>query len=151
MVPDFEARFSESLGLGEERGVGNSRSVLVVDDEPAMRDIVRRAMEAHGWRVVMAGGGFEGFQRFDEGSFDLVVTDLKMPGANGVHFIRAIRSAGSSVPILAVTGSMDHAPNGLIAQALRSGADGLLMKPFSLDELACAVAALMAAPEKSRA
>jgi DNA-binding response OmpR family regulator len=109
-------------------------SVLVIDDEADVRDLVADVLASHGHQVTVAAGGREGLARFEAGSYDVVLTDLGMPDLDGREVARAIKSARSDTPVLLLTGWADT------ADATATGlVNGILKKPFGLDELAEAV------------
>jgi CheY-like chemotaxis protein len=80
--------------------------ILVIEDDDVMRELMRMALERHGYQVVLAADGVQGFELALETTPDLIITDITMPGADGVHLIRRIRdtNAVSKIPILVTTG-----------------------------------------------
>jgi len=110
-------------------------SILVVDDEPDIRFLIRRVLELAGHRVVEAPNGAVALARILENPPDLVVTDVMMPVMNGGELIRRLRAdpATNRLPILAVTGNPNNA----------AGADAILTKPFSIKQLAALAASLV--------
>jgi len=114
-------------------------SVLVIDDEADVRDLVVDVLMSHGHRITAAAGGREGLARFEAGRYDVVLTDLGMPDVDGWEVARAIKSSRGDVPVLLLTGWADAMdPSGATL------VDGILKKPFGVDELAAAVAAALA-------
>jgi excisionase family DNA binding protein len=104
-------------------------TILVVDDEPAIRKLMATALATTSREVLTAGSG-EGALAIVKGSnVDLVVLDLAMPGMNGVDTFRAIRSLRPALPVLIVTGYPD---SDLMAQAFEIGAFTMISKPFDL-------------------
>ena len=82
------------------------KRVLIVDDDPLIRDLLELAVSAEGFQVVMAKEGVEATTRLAERPFDLIITDLMMPGENGYDFMRKLAGAGAGrVPIVVVTAS----------------------------------------------
>jgi two-component system, OmpR family, response regulator MprA len=115
--------------------------ILVVDDERAVRDSLRRALELQGYEVELAGDGTEALARLsDNGQVDAVVLDILMPGIDGLEVCRRIRRAGNGVPVLMLT-ARDAV--GDRVEGLDAGADDYLVKPFALEELLARVRALM--------
>jgi two-component system cell cycle sensor histidine kinase/response regulator CckA len=112
--------------------------VLIIDDEEALRAVAVQTLEAYGYRVVEAGNGSEGLQRFAN-SVDpvrLVILDMTMPVMGGDEVVAELRLRGSQVPILAISGYGETD----VAQRLAGwGVSGLLRKPFTADGLAIAV------------
>ena len=80
--------------------------ILVIDDEKAILDVVQMALTRAGFGVETAADGHKGIQKFDEGHFDVVITDMLMPGANGHSVVQHIRnSKRSSTPIIGFSGT----------------------------------------------
>jgi two-component system, OmpR family, response regulator MprA len=115
--------------------------ILVVDDERAVRDSLRRALELQGYEVELAGDGAEALERLAaNGQTDAVVLDILMPGIDGLEVCRQIRRRGNSVPVLMLT-ARDAV--GDRVEGLDAGADDYLVKPFALEELLARVRALL--------
>jgi two-component system, OmpR family, response regulator MprA len=115
--------------------------ILVVDDERAVRDSLRRALELQGYEVELAGDGAEALARLAEnGQPDAVVLDILMPGIDGLEVCRQIRRRGSSVPVLMLT-ARDAV--GDRVEGLDAGADDYVVKPFALEELLARLRALL--------
>ncbi|MEX2613741.1 MAG: response regulator, partial [Gaiellaceae bacterium] len=115
--------------------------ILVVDDERAVRDSLRRALELEGYRVELAEDGEEALRRLElEPLPDAVILDVLMPGADGLEVCRRLRGAGNDVPVLMLTAraEIDSRVAGLDA-----GADDYLSKPFALAELLARLRALL--------
>lgn len=117
----------------------NKTSVLVVDDEKALRDFVRRNLEIRGFQVFSAGNGLEALALFQNNVVDLVVLDLMMPHMDGLETVRRIRQE-SLVPviILSALGEEDDK-----VRALDMGADDYLTKPFGVGELLSRIQAVL--------
>jgi two-component system KDP operon response regulator KdpE len=114
--------------------------ILVVDDEPAIRKVVRDALEREGHEVITAIDGEEALGRFDEGGIDLIVTDLAMPRLGGLELVQEIRRSGGSVPILVLT---VHGEEREKVRLLDAGADDFVTKPFGVAELLARSRALL--------
>jgi two-component system response regulator MprA len=115
--------------------------ILVVDDERAVRDALRRALELQGYEVDLAADGEEALARLAaNGHPDAVVLDILMPGIDGLEVCRRIRRSGDSVPVLMLT-ARDAV--GDRVEGLDAGADDYLVKPFALEELLARVRALI--------
>jgi two-component system, OmpR family, response regulator len=108
-----------------------SAHILVVDDDPAMRELIGDYLRENDFRVTTAATGAEMAAALSEHALDLVVLDLKLPDADGTQIARRVRET-SSLPIIVVTGRLDEADR---VMALELGADDYLTKPFSLREL----------------
>lgn len=106
--------------------------VLVVDDEKNTLDLVRRFLEREGYRVAAASEGEEGLGYVANDAPDLVLLDLKMPGMNGVEFLRRFRQEHADIPVMVVTGYPD---SDLMRQAMRYGPITLLAKPVEKEQL----------------
>ena len=110
--------------------------VLVIDDDPFVRSMIERTLRTFGYRVEVAGDGDTGLDLLAVGGFDLVVTDILMPGKEGIETIAEIRTFHPDLPILAISGGgATSAPNGPLEDALLIGADAILEKPFDVPEL----------------
>jgi two-component system, OmpR family, response regulator MprA len=115
--------------------------ILVVDDERAVRDSLRRALELEGYQVELAADGAEAIERLTtDGGPDAVVLDVLMPGIDGIEVCRYIRRTGSSLPVLMLTAR--DAVGDRVA-GLDAGADDYVVKPFALEELLARVRALL--------
>lgn len=114
--------------------------VLVVDDDRAVRDSLRRSLEFNGYDVVLAADGAEGLVAVGAQHPDVVVIDVMMPRLDGIETTRALRSAGNDVPILVLT-ARDAV--GDRVEGLDAGADDYLTKPFALEELLARLRALL--------
>jgi len=108
--------------------------LLVIDDEPSVREVTRRTLEAAGHSVVTAENGEVGYEAFTAQPFDLVITDVLMPVREGVETVRAIRSI-SAVPIVVISGGGRLNAMGFLQIAEEFGATASLEKPFRLTEL----------------
>jgi signal transduction histidine kinase len=129
----------EADGAEAETERHRAGSVLVIDDEATVRDLVAEALMSHGHRVTVASGGREGLARFEAGRYDVVLTDLGMPDLDGWAVARAIKAASAETPVLLLTGwaeALDSSSASLV--------DGILRKPFDIGDLASAVAAALA-------
>jgi two-component system, OmpR family, KDP operon response regulator KdpE len=114
--------------------------VLVVDDEPGIRKVVRDALERAGHEVETAGDGDEAIPLLEAGEFDLLVTDLAMPRRGGLELIRTAREGGAALPILVLTVRQEEREK---VRLLDAGADDYVTKPFGTDELLARVRALL--------
>ncbi|CAN5570303.1 response regulator transcription factor [soil metagenome] len=115
------------------------RTVLIVDDEPTLRETLAESLEQDGLRVVMAADGREALERFRAERPDLILLDLMLPGLSGIEVCRIIRQE-SSVPILMLT-ARDSELDKVVG--LELGADDYVTKPFSLRELQARIRALL--------
>jgi two-component system, OmpR family, response regulator MprA len=114
--------------------------VLVVDDDRAVRESLRRSLEFNGYDVSLAGDGAEALASISGTRPDAVVMDVMMPRLDGLEATRALRAAGNDVPILVLT-ARDAV--GDRVEGLDAGADDYLTKPFALQELLARLRALL--------
>ncbi len=106
--------------------------ILVIDDEPILRDSLEVALKTSGYEVLTARTGEEGLERFQKGNPDLVLLDHWLPGINGDEVLRRIKERDSEIPIIVMTaqGSIEMAVN-----LMKMGAFDFLVKPFDLDQV----------------
>jgi two-component system response regulator MprA len=117
--------------------------ILVVDDERAVRESLRRALVLEGYEIELAADGQEALQRLEadgEGQPDAVILDVLMPVVDGLEVCRRIRRSGNRVPVLMLT-ARDEIENRVAG--LDAGADDYVTKPFALEELIARVRALL--------
>lgn len=117
----------------------SSGRLLVVDDEPQIRRVLRAALSTQGYEVDDASSGAEALERLRASHFDLVLLDFNMPGLGGLETCRAIR-AGSDVAVIMLTVRNTEADT---IEALDSGADDYVGKPFSMPELMARIRAVL--------
>src|SRR5215831_16680071 len=119
-----------------------AKKILVVDDEPFVCDAVKMMLEFDGHDVHTANNAKEALERFDQGRFDLVITDFAMPVMKGDELAAAIKARSPGQPVIMITA---------YAEMLRSskntlpGVDCLISKPFLLDDIRGAIAKVLAA------
>ena len=118
--------------------------ILVVEDDRTVGAYVKRGLEEAGYHADLVGDGAEGLRLASDGPYDLVVLDLRLPAMPGDQVLRTLRDRGNAVPVLVLTAqdTVDFK-----VQALRSGADDYVTKPFSLEELLARVEALGRRPK----
>src|SRR5512146_106969 len=122
-----------------------ARTILVVDDEPTLRETLVDALEADGFRVVSAADGREALQRFRAEQPDLVLLDLMLPELSGIEVCRIIRSE-STVPIVMLTARTSEVDK---VVGLEIGADDYVTKPFSVRELSARIRAILRRGEQA--
>ena len=108
--------------------------VLVIDDEAAIRQVIRRTLEAFGYRVVTAEGGTEALSIYVQRQAEIgaVITDMMMPAMSGVATINALLQVNASARIIVLTGLATEAQK---EAAMAAGASEFLAKPFSIERL----------------
>jgi two-component system, OmpR family, response regulator MprA len=116
--------------------------ILVVDDERAVRESLRRALELEGYEIELAEDGRAALLRFEEeeGQPDAVILDVLMPGLDGLEVCKRLRRAGSRLPVLMLT-ARDEVEDRVAG--LDAGADDYVTKPFALEELLARLRALL--------
>jgi two-component system, OmpR family, response regulator MprA len=114
--------------------------VLVVDDDRSVRDSLRRSLEFNGYAVSLASDGAEALASIAGHAPDALVIDVMMPRLDGIETTKALRTAGSDLPILVLT-ARDSV--GDRVEGLDAGADDYLTKPFALEELLARLRALL--------
>src|SRR2546427_294897 len=162
LIQSFMALMLNAMDAMDSRGVLTVRSRLnpdrrdelliefidtgvgIKEDDATVGQYVKRGLEEAGYQAHLVGDGAEGLRLASGGPYDLVVLDLRLPVVPGVELLRALRDRGSSVPVLVLTAqdTVDFK-----VQALRSGADDYVTKPFSLEELLARVEALGRRPK----
>ncbi|WP_405999966.1 response regulator transcription factor [Streptomyces sp. NBC_00829] len=114
--------------------------ILIVDDEPAVREALQRSLAFEGYGTEVAVDGVDALTRSEAYAPDLIVLDIQMPRMDGLTAARRLRAAGSTTPILMLT-ARDTV--GDRVTGLDAGADDYLVKPFELDELFARIRALL--------
>jgi len=117
-----------------------SFSILVVDDEPSLRKVIRASLSAGGYTVEEVGTGADAVELLQRRSFDLVLLDVNMPGMNGLEACRIIRSIAPHTGIVMVT--VRDAEEDKV-RALEAGADDYVTKPFGVRELVARIGAVL--------
>jgi len=114
--------------------------ILVVDDEPPIRRLLKTALTAQSWRVEEAADGLEALDFLRRNKVDLIVLDLGLPGLDGLDVTRRLRETGNVTPIIVLSSRDDE--KGKVA-ALDLGADDYVTKPFGVEELAARIRAAL--------
>ena len=117
------------------------KSILVIEDDEVARELMRMALERRGYKVVVAEDGIEGYEKAVSLRPDLIVTDIKMPAADGVHLVRRVRDTSelAETPILVTTGF----GSGSATFALGQGATAYEPKPIDPESFLATVKRLM--------
>jgi two-component system OmpR family response regulator len=121
--------------------------ILVVEDDRTVGQYVKRGLEEQRYHADLVEDGMEGLRLASGGRYDLIVLDLRLPELNGLEVLRTLRDRGNTTPILVLTAqdAVDFK-----VQALRSGADDYVTKPFAFEELLARVEALGRRPKEIR-
>ena len=114
--------------------------VLVIDDEPGVRDLIGEALSLSEITAVQAADGLEALSFLRRERFNLLILDINMPKLDGLALLEKLRTEGMSVPVLMLSARADKSD---INQGLRIGADDYLTKPFSIEELVLRVKAIL--------
>ena len=110
----------------------SKKKILVVDDDAMIRNLLHAALSKMNYEVVTAGGGADGFKQFSQNSFDLVITDCKMPGTDGWQLAALIKQVSAHTPIIMITGqSKDEVMDNMQG----SDVDFLIFKPIKINYL----------------
>jgi DNA-binding response OmpR family regulator len=113
--------------------------ILIIDDEPQIRGVLRKALERAGHEVREAGDGLKGITSFRQEPADLVITDILMPDKEGLESIQELKALRPGLRIIAVSGGIPSAPMDVLAVARTFGASRTFWKPFDLATLLAAV------------
>jgi len=127
--------------------------ILVIDDEEHIRDVLKQVLERAGYDVIVAADGKEGLDLMAQQGADLVITDVIMPGIDGVATVQKIREKFVNTRIIVISGGGNVAPldyepgaiatNAYLASAENAGADRTMTKPFNRQEILDAIKELM--------
>lgn len=110
----------------------NSASILLVDDELVVLDVLSRELRAEKFLVTAVSSGNEAINALQNTLYDLVITDLTMEGINGVDILKTTRKLAPMTAVIIITGYSDSRS---VREATRLGVDGFLVKPFEVEEL----------------
>ncbi len=118
-------------------------AILVIDDDPSVREVVSEMLRLEGHEVTIAENGREAIPMLGRHRFDLVITDLIMPEKEGIETISEIRRTYKVIPILAISGGGRLGPGDYLETARYIGADATLAKPFARQELLATIDSLL--------
>ncbi len=107
-------------------------SILLVDDEKLIRNSFSRELREEGFTVTAVVGGNEAITELETGQFDLVITDLRLPGIDGFEVVRAVKKNTPQTSVIILTGYADEQST---TKALRLGADDFILKPCEVEDL----------------
>lgn len=123
-----------------QKADGSAITVLVVEDDQLLNELLAMAMKAEGWQVVSAMNGFEALALAKENAPDVAIMDIMIPGIDGVEVVRRLRNRGDDMPILFLT-AKDELQDKL--EGLSVGGDDYVTKPFSLEEVVLRLRSLL--------
>lgn len=117
-----------------DKKAGRGLHILVVEDEPAQREILRYNLESEGYKVTMAERGDEAMLLLDEDRPDLVLLDWMLPGLSGIEICRQIKTAKNTraIPVIMLSARSEEVD---LVRGLETGADDYMIKPYALSEL----------------
>jgi CheY-like chemotaxis protein len=140
----FALAITRNEGIMEnfyENILQSKTTILLVEDNPAQSKLLKRWIETAGdFNITIVENGTLGLKSIQEGSWDLVISDIHVPGINGLEITRTMKTENISTPILLVTA---HEGLGAANQALRDMADAWLPKPFSKSDILGKIAELL--------
>ena len=141
---DIDAWLAGNKGQAPSRSSGLDRPrVLVVDDEEAVRDLIVKTLTMADYEVNSAADGQSALDALKDTDFDLLITDLRMPGMDGLTVIRQARRLSPSLPIIIITGYSTEAS---AIEAINLGVCGYLTKPFRLPRILSVAARALGEP-----
>lgn len=126
----------------------NAKTILVIEDDDLQRELMRITLGKRGYSVLTAENGIEGYDQALAARPDLIVTDISMPGADGIHLVRHVRDTAetAAIPILVTTGY----GTGKAAYTLALGADGYEPKPLNPESFVASVKRMLGDGHKGR-
>lgn len=144
---DVDGWLEASRESGQEHGILGGQNerplVLVVDDDSAVREVVSKALNSAGYSTELAEDAVSALARLVEKPFDLLITDLKMPGHDGLWLIREARATCPNLPVIVITG---YSSEEAAIEAINLGVAGYLTKPFRLPRILAATARALGEP-----
>jgi two-component system nitrogen regulation response regulator NtrX len=107
-------------------------NILIIDDEKAIRNVLKEILSSEGFAVDEAGDGEEGLKKFAAGGFDVILCDIKMPKVDGIEFLQKVMDAGTDIPVIMISG---HGNIETAVDAVKKGAFDYIAKPPDLNRL----------------
>jgi two-component system OmpR family response regulator len=114
--------------------------ILIVDDEPSVRDLIADALNLAGYKSVRASHGLEALTKLRENQIDLIILDINMPSMDGYEVLQRMHEQGSRTPVIVLTARLDREDT---KRAFELGADDFVRKPFGIEELTLRVNAIL--------
>jgi DNA-binding NtrC family response regulator len=120
------------------------KSILIIDDDESMKSALAESLESCGYATEAVDSGYEALILFKKRKFDLVLTDMRMPGMTGIEVLKVVKNMSPEIPVIVITayGTVNTA-----VEAMKEGAAEFIMKPFSLDDLESVVKNVLNASE----
>jgi two-component system OmpR family response regulator len=143
----FAARWDKAAAAAARKSANPPYSILVVDDEPAIRDLCAAALSRSGCYVDVAEDGAAAWDTMQMNSYDLLVTDHSMPNVSGVELLQKLHAARMALPAIMVSGAM---PTEELNRRPWLQIDARLLKPFTTDELLATVRKVLSATDGAR-
>jgi DNA-binding NtrC family response regulator len=125
--------------------------ILIIDDEPQIRSMLRLMLERDGYEVVEAPDGIEGIRAYRQKPADLIITDLIMPNKDGIGMIIELKKEFPDIKIIAMSGGGLNKPEGYLKGAQKLGAACTLTKPIDREKMLRSVKDTLRGPEKKEA
>ena len=116
--------------------MGNKKTILVVDDEPELRNVLAIRLSSGGYEVIESGNGKEAIAALASEPFDVVLMDVEMPEMDGIEATKAVRAMGIKTPIVAITA---HAFGSEVQKCLDMGMNDYISKPVKPESIATAI------------
>ena len=139
-TPDDSFAYSPAAG---QTGDAVRKHILVIDDDDMVCSFIRKALEMSGYAVSVASNGYEAMVIFRKSKLDGIITDLLMPERDGIETILEIRRHAPEIPIVAISGGFNSMSSVYLKTAEHLGADAVLSKPFSVEQLLAALESSM--------
>lgn len=127
--------FNDRKQVTTKKGKSFVKQILIIDDEPSIRFLLKKMLEREGYAAITASNGDEGMKLFEEIPFDLVITDIIMPEKEGIEIIMEIKKNHPDIPVIAISGGGFNSPRSYLNIALAAGAAAVLEKPVEKETL----------------
>ena len=141
---DIDVWLAANRSDGRANGLGARPRILIVDDEPQVLEVLAKTLSSADYEVDTVADGPTALEYLQNNSYDLLVTDLKMPGMDGLAVIRETRRKFGDLPVIVITGFSTEA---YAIEALNLGVSGYLTKPFRMPRVLQAAAKALGEPE----
>jgi DNA-binding response OmpR family regulator len=127
------------------------KTILVIDDDPIMRDTIRDILQAEGYNIIIASNGKEGMAHMGNKTIELILTDVLMPEKDGIEVIMETKLKHPLVKILAISGGGYISGENYLKMARDLGANASVIKPFDIDDLVAEVNRLLGNDKQPKA